>query len=90
VFHGVQGRVLFDLGGFIDDYAVDPVLRNDLGLLWLVTLDEGGPLALEAVPLSLDSAVLGWRTVRTPRGWSNGLQTLAVRWGRRSLRKANG
>jgi poly-gamma-glutamate capsule biosynthesis protein CapA/YwtB (metallophosphatase superfamily) len=54
VFHGVQGRVLFDLGGFIDDYAVDPVLRNDLGLLWLVTLDESGPLTLEAVPLTLD------------------------------------
>jgi poly-gamma-glutamate synthesis protein (capsule biosynthesis protein) len=54
VFHGVQGRVLFDLGGFIDDYAVDPVLRNDLGLMWLVTLNERGPLALEAVPLSLD------------------------------------
>jgi len=54
VFHGVQGCVLFDLGGFIDDYAVDPVLRNDLGLLWLVTLDEGGPCELEAVPLTLD------------------------------------
>jgi poly-gamma-glutamate capsule biosynthesis protein CapA/YwtB (metallophosphatase superfamily) len=54
VFHGVQGRVLFDLGGFIDDYAVDPVLRNDLGLLWLVTLDESGPRELEAVPLTLD------------------------------------
>src|SRR5512132_2712079 len=54
VFHGVQGRVLFDLGGFIDDYAVDPVLRNDLGLLWLVTLDESGASELEAVPLTLD------------------------------------
>jgi poly-gamma-glutamate capsule biosynthesis protein CapA/YwtB (metallophosphatase superfamily) len=54
VIHGVQGRVLFDLGGFIDDYAVDPVLRNDLGLLWLVTLDASGPLSLEAVPLILD------------------------------------
>jgi len=54
VFHGVQGRVLFDLGGFIDDYAVDPVLRNDLGLLWLVTLDEIGPRELEAVPVTLD------------------------------------
>jgi poly-gamma-glutamate synthesis protein (capsule biosynthesis protein) len=54
VFHGVQGRVLFDLGDFIDDYAVDPVLRNDLGLLWLVTLDESGPLALEAVPLTIE------------------------------------
>lgn len=53
-FHGVQGRVLFDLGGFIDDYAVNPILRNDLGLLWLVTLDERGPLSLEAVPLTLE------------------------------------
>ena len=54
VFHGVRGRVLFDLGGFIDDYVVDPVLRNDLGLLWFVTLDARGPLSLEAVPLTLD------------------------------------
>jgi poly-gamma-glutamate capsule biosynthesis protein CapA/YwtB (metallophosphatase superfamily) len=54
VFQGVQGRVLFDLGDFIDDYAIDPVLRNDLGLLWLVTLDAEGPVRLEAAPLSLD------------------------------------
>ncbi|MGH2557068.1 MAG: CapA family protein [Actinomycetota bacterium] len=54
VFQGVQGRVLFDLGDFIDDYAVDPVLRNDLGLLWLVTLDTEGPVRVEAVPLFLD------------------------------------
>jgi Bacterial capsule synthesis protein PGA_cap len=54
VFQGVQGRLLFDLGDFIDDYAVDPVLRNDLGLLWLVTIDQQGPIRVEAVPLFLD------------------------------------
>jgi poly-gamma-glutamate synthesis protein (capsule biosynthesis protein) len=54
VFHGVGGRVLFDLGDFLDDYAVDAKLRNDLGLLWLVTLDERGPVQVEAVPLRLD------------------------------------
>jgi poly-gamma-glutamate capsule biosynthesis protein CapA/YwtB (metallophosphatase superfamily) len=54
VFHGVAGPVLFDLGDFLDDYAVDPNLRNDLGALWLVTLDERGPAAVEAVPLRLD------------------------------------
>ncbi|MDP8956028.1 MAG: CapA family protein [Actinomycetota bacterium] len=54
VFQGVDGPVLFDLGDFIDDYAVDPVLRNDLGLLFLATLDEEGPVRLEAVPLNLD------------------------------------
>jgi poly-gamma-glutamate capsule biosynthesis protein CapA/YwtB (metallophosphatase superfamily) len=54
VFHGVAGNVLYDLGDFLDDYATDPVLRNDLGLLFLVTLDERGPVRLEAVPLKLD------------------------------------
>jgi poly-gamma-glutamate capsule biosynthesis protein CapA/YwtB (metallophosphatase superfamily) len=54
VFHGVTRPVLYDLGDFLDDYAVDPALRNDLGLLWLVTLDEGGPVRVEAVPLALD------------------------------------
>jgi poly-gamma-glutamate capsule biosynthesis protein CapA/YwtB (metallophosphatase superfamily) len=52
--HGVAGRVLYDLGDFLDDYAVDPRLRNDLGLLFLVTLDQHGPVGLEAVPLKLD------------------------------------
>jgi poly-gamma-glutamate capsule biosynthesis protein CapA/YwtB (metallophosphatase superfamily) len=50
---GVRGRTLFDLGDFVDDYAVDRALRNDLGLLWLVTLDARGPTRIEAVPLRL-------------------------------------
>jgi poly-gamma-glutamate capsule biosynthesis protein CapA/YwtB (metallophosphatase superfamily) len=54
VFQGVAGRVLYDLGDFLDDYAVDARLRNDLGLLFLVTLDERGPRRIEAVPLKLD------------------------------------
>ena len=48
--HGVAGRVLYDLGDFLDDYRVDPRLRNDLGLLFLVTLDGRGPVRLEALP----------------------------------------
>jgi poly-gamma-glutamate capsule biosynthesis protein CapA/YwtB (metallophosphatase superfamily) len=52
--HGVAGRVLYDLGDFLDDYRVDPMLRNDLGLLFLVTLDGGGPVRLEALPLKLE------------------------------------
>jgi poly-gamma-glutamate capsule biosynthesis protein CapA/YwtB (metallophosphatase superfamily) len=52
--HGVAGPVLYDLGDFLDDYRVDPRLRNDLGLLFLVTLDTRGPVRLEALPLKLD------------------------------------
>jgi poly-gamma-glutamate capsule biosynthesis protein CapA/YwtB (metallophosphatase superfamily) len=54
VFQGVEDRVLYDLGDFVDDYRVDDTLRNDLGLLWLIDLDRDGPSRLEAVPLHLD------------------------------------
>jgi poly-gamma-glutamate capsule biosynthesis protein CapA/YwtB (metallophosphatase superfamily) len=54
VFQGLEGRVLFDMGDFLDDYAVDPVLRNDLGLLFLVTVDPHGPRRLEGLPLKLE------------------------------------
>jgi poly-gamma-glutamate capsule biosynthesis protein CapA/YwtB (metallophosphatase superfamily) len=54
VFHGVEPGIIYDLGDLIDDYAVDPRLRNDLGLLFLVTLDQHGPVRLEAVPLKLE------------------------------------
>jgi len=51
VFQGVAPRVLYDLGDFLDDYRVDPELRNDLGLLFLV--DVSGD-RLEAIPLKLE------------------------------------
>jgi hypothetical protein len=28
VFHGVEDGILYDLGDFLDDYAVDPDLRT--------------------------------------------------------------
>ncbi|MBS2966763.1 CapA family protein [Actinocrinis puniceicyclus] len=54
VFHGFTRRVLFDLGDFIDDYRVDPILRNDLGLLWLVTFEGHRPVRTRAIPIAVD------------------------------------
>lgn len=54
VFHGVAPGVLYDLGDFIDDYAVDPTLRNDLGLLWLVELEPDRVRRVRALPIALD------------------------------------
>ncbi|HYY76263.1 MAG TPA: CapA family protein [Gaiellaceae bacterium] len=54
VFHGVEEGIVYDLGDFLDDYAVDGVLRNDLGLFFLVDLDERGPTRIEALPLKLE------------------------------------
>jgi poly-gamma-glutamate synthesis protein (capsule biosynthesis protein) len=53
VFHGACPPILYDLGDFIDDYATHRSLRNDLGLLWLVTFDGQRVCAVEAVPLHL-------------------------------------
>jgi poly-gamma-glutamate capsule biosynthesis protein CapA/YwtB (metallophosphatase superfamily) len=56
VFHGVEGPVLYDLGDFIDDYAVEPRLRNDLGVLFFVDLGPDGLRRIEAVPIRLEYA----------------------------------
>jgi poly-gamma-glutamate capsule biosynthesis protein CapA/YwtB (metallophosphatase superfamily) len=54
VVQRAEGRVLYDLGDFLDDYAVHPALRNDLGALWLVDLDSSGVRRLDVLPLRLD------------------------------------
>ncbi|MEM5797638.1 MAG: CapA family protein [Candidatus Aenigmatarchaeota archaeon] len=53
IFHGHSAHVFqpieiykgkpifYDCGDFIDDYAVDPELRNDYALLYFVVIDEG-------------------------------------------------
>jgi len=57
VFHGVgwspAGPVLTDLGDALDDYRVDPVLRNDLGVLAIWEVGEERD-ELQLVGLKLD------------------------------------
>jgi poly-gamma-glutamate capsule biosynthesis protein CapA/YwtB (metallophosphatase superfamily) len=76
VFHGVAGRVLFDMGDFIDDYATDPLLRNDLGLLFMVTLDGQHLERVEALPLKLRYAHTG-RASGADRAWITARYTRA-------------
>lgn len=52
--HGAADGVLYDMGDFLDDYAVDAALRNDLGLLFLIMVVDGKATQGEAVPLALD------------------------------------
>lgn len=54
VFHGVSGRVLFDLGDFVDDYAVDPDLRNDISALFLVRVDGGCVTSVDILPVRIE------------------------------------
>jgi len=54
LFQGVEKYrdklILYDTGDFLDDYAVDPVLRNDLSFLFLVDCDRQGVRKLSLVP----------------------------------------
>jgi poly-gamma-glutamate capsule biosynthesis protein CapA/YwtB (metallophosphatase superfamily) len=60
VFQGVEiyrGKpIIYDTGDFIDDYAVDPRMRNDWSFLFRVSLEEGGFQRLELTPVKLSYA----------------------------------
>jgi poly-gamma-glutamate capsule biosynthesis protein CapA/YwtB (metallophosphatase superfamily) len=60
VFQGVEvyrGKpILYDAGDFIDDYAVDPDLRNDRSFLFRVSMEGGELRHLELFPVVLPYA----------------------------------
>jgi len=67
LFQGIEamGRrtILHDTGDFLDDYAVDPILRNDWSFLFLAEIDAGGVRRLDLRPVRL-----GFATVNLARG----------------------
>jgi poly-gamma-glutamate capsule biosynthesis protein CapA/YwtB (metallophosphatase superfamily) len=60
VFQGVEiyrGKpILYDTGDFIDDYAVDPRMRNDWSFLFRVSVEEGTFERLDLTPVKLSYA----------------------------------
>ncbi len=54
IYHGKP--ILYDTGDFIDDYAVDPTLRNDRSFLFRVSVEDGGLQRLELYPVVLPYA----------------------------------
>jgi len=60
VFQGVElyrGKpILYDTGDFLDDYAVDPLLRNDWSFLFRVTVSRELRMGVELIPVFLTYA----------------------------------
>lgn len=48
--------ILYDCGDFIDDYAVDPALRNDRSCLFRLTFATGRLRSIELFPVKLEVA----------------------------------
>jgi poly-gamma-glutamate synthesis protein (capsule biosynthesis protein) len=73
VFQGVEVHdgtpILYDCGDFVDDYAVDPDLRNDRSFLFEVEVEEGDLTGLRLVPTEIrDCAV--YRASTHAAAWS--------------------
>jgi poly-gamma-glutamate synthesis protein (capsule biosynthesis protein) len=55
LFQGVEiykGKLIFyDTGDFVDDYMVDPLLRNDLSFLFIIVAELQKPLSFRLVPV---------------------------------------
>jgi len=60
IFQGVEiynsKPILYDTGDFIDDYAIDPKLRNDWSFLFRISLEEAKLRRLELFPVTLHYA----------------------------------
>ncbi len=55
IFQGIEiyreRPIIYDAGDFVDDYVVDPELRNDWGLLFRLEVDETGVRRIELIPV---------------------------------------
>jgi len=56
--HGIEFRrghpILYDTGDLVDDYAVDPQLRNDLAAVFLLSVTPPTVQEIEVVPVRID------------------------------------
>lgn len=54
VFQGIEvynnKLIMYDTGDFVDDYAVDPVLRNDKSFLFRVIVNKSGVVSVKLLP----------------------------------------
>ncbi|MHB8840867.1 MAG: CapA family protein [Candidatus Aquicultor sp.] len=54
--------IMYDAGDFIDDYAIDPILRNDWSFIFLVNISAEGAYSLTMLPVVLSYAQVNLAT----------------------------
>jgi poly-gamma-glutamate synthesis protein (capsule biosynthesis protein) len=50
-----SGLILYQTGDFVDDYAIDPVMRNDLSFLFVVDIEDQHIKSLILIPTRIDT-----------------------------------
>jgi poly-gamma-glutamate capsule biosynthesis protein CapA/YwtB (metallophosphatase superfamily) len=82
IFQGIEiyrGRpIIYDAGDFVDDYAVDPTLRNDWGLLFRVHLTGSAVRRIELDPVLIENCQVNLATGATRHAIAERIQALAA------------
>jgi poly-gamma-glutamate synthesis protein (capsule biosynthesis protein) len=85
-----QGKpILYDTGDFIDDYAVDPVLRNDRSCLFKVMFEQGQLRRIELIPVTLEVAHVALARGEEFEAISARMQMLCAEFGTALMRHAD-
>ena len=76
-----RGVILYDTGDFIDDYAVDAALRNDLSALFFVHITPTGSVGVELLPVQIENMQVNVATGAAREWFVRRLATLCAEMG---------
>lgn len=85
IFQGIEvyhnKLIMYDTGDFVDDYAVDPLLRNDQGLFFIVTVTKTGIKKVELIPLLISDFQVNYAKGRQKKEILDRIKTLSAKFG---------
>jgi poly-gamma-glutamate synthesis protein (capsule biosynthesis protein) len=85
VFQGIEiyknKLIMYDTGDFVDDYAIDPVLRNDQSFFFEVTVDKHGPQSVQLTPLIIQKMQVNKATGNEAKTIMKKMQMLCQEFG---------
>ncbi len=94
IFHGVEihrgAPILYDTGEALDDYAVDPALRNDRSFVFLADLEGSRVRRLRLMPIRLGDTQVGLARGRDFEETCRRMEALCIEMGTAPTRARHG
>jgi poly-gamma-glutamate synthesis protein (capsule biosynthesis protein) len=85
IFQGIEvyrnKLICYDTGDFVDDYAVDPILKNNHSFFYTVTAGRQGIQKLELVPVVISRYQVNKATGESYRWCMNRVRQLSAKFG---------
>jgi poly-gamma-glutamate synthesis protein (capsule biosynthesis protein) len=85
IFQGIEKYknklILYDTGDFVDDYAIDPVLRNDQSCLFIVEINKQGIKQVRCIPTKIDMMQVNQAQGKEAKEIIGRLQKLSAEFG---------